>query len=194
MKKLYTLIVIALISITAFAQDAEKMRKHLKVTFTDKYDKTATISFDRKNPDKHGFDEISAAFKTAFVSRNFTVKDNPQYILSMDYGYLYSIPRYRMQYSDFTGQIIDLNNNRTVVATIAYYGKFEIDPVADAVAVELNNAIAPKVSGETSVEKQNSPTIKSKEDKLVELKNLYEKQLITKEDYEKQKAKILAED
>ena len=193
MKKLYPSIVIALLSITTFAQDAEKMRKHLKVTYSDKYDKTATISFDHKNPNKHGFDEISAAFRNAFVSHHFTVKDNPQYILSMDYGYLYSIPRYRMQYSNLTAEIIDLNNNRTVIATIVYNGKFELDAISDAVAVELNKAITPKVAGTPSVEKQNTPTIKSKEDKLAELKNLLEKNLISKEEYDRARKKIIEE-
>ena len=41
--------------------------------------------------------------------------------------------------------------------------------------------------------KQTSPTSKSIEEKLIELKNLFEKELITQEDYDKQKAVILAE-
>ena len=194
MKNFYTIIAIALLSINTFAQDAEKMKKYLKVTFTDKYDKTATISFDRNNPDKHGFDEISASFKSAFASHNFTINDHSRYILSMDYKYGYVIALYRMQYSNLTAQILDMNNNKTVVATIVYDGRFELAPVANAVAVELNKAVAPKVSTTQSNEKQSNSSTKSKEEKLIELKSLYEKQLISKEDYEKQKTKILAED
>ena len=190
MRKFYTLILIALLGANTFGQDAAKMRKHLTVTYTNKFDKTASISFDHNNPDKHGFEEISAAFKNAFVSHNFTVKDNSQYVLTMDYKYIYVISQYRMQYSNLTAQIIDMNNNKTVVATIVYDGKYELDPVAEAVAVELNKA----VSATPVVEKQSSTKPKSKEEKLSELKNLYEKQLITNEDYDKQKAKILAEE
>lgn len=40
---------------------------------------------------------------------------------------------------------------------------------------------------------QTTSTPKTKEEKLVELKQLYEKQLITKEEYEAEKKKILAE-
>ncbi len=194
MKNIYTIIIVSLLSANIFGQDAEKMRKYLKVTFNDKYDKTATISFDHTIPNKHGFDEISASFKNAFASHNFTIKDNPRYILTMDYKYGYVIAQYRMQYSNLTAQILDMNNNKTVVATIVYDGRFELDPVANAIAVELNKAKAPKVATTTVVEKQKAPTTKSKEEKLSELKNLYEKQLITQEDYDKQKAKILAED
>lgn len=195
--KQIALTLLLIISMNSFAQDAKKMSKNLKVTTTEKYNKTATISFDRKNPDKHGFEDISAMFKNAFVTKKFTIKDNPQYLLIMDYGYLYSIPRYRMQYSDFTAEIIDLNNNKTVVATIVYNGKFEIDAIAEAVATELDKTLVPTNSSTTKTGTPNTPPSKSepktKEEKLVELKQLYEKQLITKEEYEAEKKKILAE-
>lgn len=193
MKSLLIIIGIALITTTTFAQDAKKMKKHLTVNCTASFDKTASISFDRTNPDKHGFDKISEMFKNAFISQKFTVKDNSQYVLTMDYKYGYVIALYRMQYSNFTAQILDMNNNKTVVATIEYDGRFELKPLAEAVAAELQKTITPKISATTNPEKQSTSTPKSKEDKLLELKNLYEKQLITKEEYEKEKAKILAE-
>ena len=173
------------------------MAKNLKVTATEEYDKTASISFDRKNPEKHGFDDISAMFKNAFVSLKFTVKDNPQYMLVMDYDYGYVIAGYRFQYSNLTAEIVDLSNNRTVVATIVYKGRFEIDAIADAVAVELDKTIVPENSKTTKTEIPISTKVKSapktKEEKLIELKQFYEKQLIKKEEYEEQKKKILAE-
>jgi len=188
MKLLLTTIVIVLLPTIIFAQDAKKMKKHLKVTYTSNFDKTASISFDHTNPDKHGFDDISTAFKNAFISQKFTVNSNPQYILTMDYKYGYVISQYRMQYSNLTAQILDFKNNKTVVATIVYDGKFELNPVAEAVATELMKAATP-----TSSEKQNTSKPKSKEEKLIELKGLFEKQLITQEEYEREKAKILAE-
>jgi hypothetical protein len=191
MKLLLTTIAIALLPTIVFAQDAKKMKKHLTVAYTSGFDKTASISFDRTNPDKHGFDDISSAFKNAFISQKFTVSDNPQYILTMDYKYGYVISQYRMQYSNLTAQVLDLHNNKTVVATIVYDGKFELKPVAEAVAVELQKAAIP--SATATSEKQNASKPKTKEEKLIELKNLFEKQLITKEEYEREKAKVLAE-
>lgn len=188
MKFFITTIAISLLPTIIFAQDAKKMKKHLTVTYTSAFDKTASISFDRTNPDKHGFEDISAAFKNAFVSQKFTVSNNPQYVLTMDYKYGYVISQYRMQYSNLTAKVLDLNNNKTVVATIVYDGKFELTPVAEAVATELMKSATPTIS-----EKQNISKQKSKEEKLIELKNLFEKQLITKEEYEREKAKILAE-
>lgn len=188
MKFFLTAIVIALLPTIIFAQDAKKMKKHLTVTYTSAFDKTASISFDRTNPDKHGFDDVSAAFKNAFSSQKFTVSDNPRYVLTMDYKYGYVISQYRMQYSNLTAQVLDLNNNKTVVATIVYDGKFELNPVAEAVATELM-----KAASLASPEKQNNSKAKSKEEKLIELKGLFEKQLITKEEYEREKAKVLAE-
>jgi hypothetical protein len=184
----FLLTTIALLPTIIFAQDANKMKKHLTVTYTPAFDKTASISFDRTNPDKHGFDDISAAFKNAFVSQKFTVSNNAQYVLTMDYKYGYVISQYRMQYSNLTAQILNVNNNKTVVATIVYDGKFELIPVAEAVANELMKA--PTLIGS---EKQSTSKPKTKEEKLSELKNLFEKQLITKEEYEREKAKVLAE-
>jgi len=97
MKLLLTTIAIALLPTITFAQDAKKMKKHLTVTYTSSFDRTASISFDRTNPDKHGFDDISSAFKNAFSSQKFTVSDTPQYILTMNYKYGYVISQYRMQ-------------------------------------------------------------------------------------------------
>jgi hypothetical protein len=188
MKLLLTSIAIVLLPAIIFAQDAKKMKKHLTVTYTSAFEKTASISFDRTNPDKHGFDNISSAFKNAFASQKFTVNNNPQYVLTMDYKYGYVISQYRMQYSNLSAQILDLNNNKTVVATIVYDGRFELIPVAEAVADELM-----KAPTQTSSEKPSTSKQKTKEEKLLELKDLFEKQLITKEEYEKEKAKVLAE-
>ena len=87
-----------------------------------------------------------------------------------------------------TAEVVDLNNNRTVVATIVYKGRFKIDALADAVAVELEKTVVPENSSAKNVEPVSttpvnaSPTKtpKTKEEKLIELKQLYEKQLITK--------------
>ena len=104
------IIALFLIAISGIAQDAKKMAKNLTVTPTAGFDKTASFSFDRKNPEKHGFEDISAMFKNAFVTKKFTVKDNPQYLLVMDYDYGYVISAYRFQYSNLTAEVVDVNN------------------------------------------------------------------------------------
>lgn len=199
--KYFFILALSVICIPSIAQDAKKMAKNLRVTPTEFFDKSASISFDRKNPAKHGFEDISAMFKNAFVTKQFTVQENSKYLLVMDYDYAYVISAYRYQYSNLTAEIIDLSNNRTVVATIIYKGRFEIDAVADAVAAELAKAKLPKESAKVLPEAQKTTTpvnttvtkTKTKEEKLVELKQFYEKQLITKEEYEEQKKKVLAE-
>ena len=192
MKKKLSIITILFFSINCFGQDAAKMKKHLTVNITDKFDKTASVSFGRTVADKHGFDEISGLFKNAFVGKGFIVKDNPQYMLMMDYGYVYVISAYRMQYSNLKAEIIDMTNNKTIVATIVYDGRFETDALSLAVAEELSKAAPLKAATQKTISVPASST-KTKEERLTELKQFYEKQLITKEEYEESKRKILAE-
>ncbi len=107
-----------------------------------------------------------------------------------------------VQCKNFTGQIVDLNNDSEVVATFSYSGNFDMDAVAQAVAEKLNEAKTndstkiivtdtSKISAPTNT--STNPIPKTKEEKLIELKQFYEKQLITKEEYEEQKKKVLAE-
>lgn len=127
--------------IIGFSQDAIKMKKHLTVFVTDKYKSNIPVCFERENPNKHGWDNFSEIFKTAFVSRDFkilTVSDTcRKYIIEMDYDYGYAIYAYRMQCANLKGRIIDINNNREIIGTINYNGRFEIENVATAIAIEL---------------------------------------------------------
>ena|SRR6218665_999611 len=128
------LIALLSVGVAGFAQDAKKMAKHLTVTVNPKFDKTQPISFDRKNPEKHGFDDIAAQFRNAFIAQGFTINDKPRYLFVMDYDYGYVISGYRFQYSNLTGEVVDLQNNREVVGTFVYDGRFEINMVPPAVA------------------------------------------------------------
>lgn len=130
-------ITLLIIGINCFAQDAKKMNKYLTVFASDKFDPKASVSFERKNPDKHGWDEISMEFKNAFALNGFKVDDAPKYAFVMDYGYKYVISQYRMQYRDLKGQIVDLSNNKEVVGTFNYNGRFETNLVPDAIAKKL---------------------------------------------------------
>lgn len=137
MKKLVLLFVLMLTASISFPQDAKKLRKNLTVTITGQFDKTAGISFDHSVEGKHGFDEISSAFKTAFANNGFIINDKPRYVISMDYKYGYVISAYKFQYSNLTAQILDLQNNKTIIGTIDYDGRFDIDPLGNGVAVQL---------------------------------------------------------
>lgn len=187
-----------IISIFSFGQDEKKMSKHLTVFVDEMYNSSLPISFDRKDPHKNGWEEFSSTFENSFISKGFNVilakvtDSKSNYIIIIDYKYGYSISMYRMQCSDLTGQIIDKNSQNKVVGTFKYDGRFEIPNVADAIAKILNEKKGTSKTTETP-KKTTADKPKTKEDKLVELKQLYEKQLITKEDYEEQKKKILAE-
>ena len=66
--------------------------------------------------------------------------------------------------------------------------------IANAVAQKLNTISGnstTKEKGTPSIDKINSP--KTKEERLKELKQFYDKQLITKEEYQEQKKKVLEE-
>ena len=189
------MIALLAIGINSFAQDEKKMSKHLKVFVDDTYDSNSPVSFERKDPHKNGWEEFSSIFENSFVSKGLNIIATKQtgvkskYVIIIDYKYGYSISMYRMQCSDLTGQIVDVTNQNKVVGTFNYDGRFEIINVADAIATILHNKTPINVTSET----EEQPEPKTKEQKLVELKQFYEKQLITKEEYEEQKKKILAE-
>tara|TARA_B110000211_G_scaffold37018_1_gene37257 strand:+ start:313 stop:744 length:432 start_codon:yes stop_codon:yes gene_type:complete len=138
MKKLIYLLLI--LSATSFAQNAKKMSKNLTVSTTSEFNKTASISFAHKNLEElkatGAFDKIVDAFNNAFLI-NFTVENNSQYVLIMDYKYYYSAGRYKMIYTNFSANIIDMDNNNKIVATIQYNGKFDLDALAKAISSKL---------------------------------------------------------
>jgi hypothetical protein len=104
-----------------------------------------------------------------------------------------------MQYFDLRGQIIDINKNSEVLGTFSYDGRFNTDEIAVVIVSALKNKNPVIVKEEEKkveiikTEPQTTQTGKSKEDRLKELKNLYEKELITKEEYDRAKQKILEE-
>ena len=191
--KFILLTITSILSFAAFAQDAKKMSKHLTVFVTGKFDSRSPISFTRMNPNKHGWDNVTADFKTVFLKYGFNVIDavsgntNSGYTLTMDYAYGYVISQYRMQYSNLKGQIVDLNNNSTIVGNFEYNGRFEVENVANAIAIRLK---AVPIKDTTEPQKL---TAKSKEERLRELKDIFDKQLITKDEYEREKKRVLEE-
>ncbi|MES2592334.1 MAG: SHOCT domain-containing protein [Bacteroidota bacterium] len=146
-------------------------------------------------------DKKTSISNTNYVKSKYLFTIQYSYVSSMDHA-VQGMRRGTVQCKNFTGQIVDLNNDSEVIATFSYSGNFDMDAVAQAVAEKLNAAKttdSPKIIV-TDTSKVSTPTItptkatpKTKEEKLIELKQFYEKQLITKEEYEDQKKKVLAE-
>src|SRR5258706_16422008 len=95
--------VLALVSLCSFSQNEKKLKKNLSVFVSEPIDKDATISFDRKNPEKHGWEYAVKKFEEAFSANGFKVGQsgvNHRYIFVMDYDYGYKISAYKMQYTN----------------------------------------------------------------------------------------------
>lgn len=200
MKARIILVCIALaFCFTAFSQDEKKMNKHLTVFVSVKLDSKAPIKFDRLNPDKHGWDKVVQSFTSTFLANGFNVVDTKTsskdsgYSLIMDYDYGYVIALYRMQYSNLKGKIVDLSNNSVVVGTFAYDGKYELENVSNAIAAKTKTYVVVSSPDLQKKDPKNNPVQKSKEEKLRELKDLFDKNLITKEEYEREKKRVLEE-
>jgi hypothetical protein len=182
-----------LVSLSTYSQSEKEMKRYLNVFITDKFDQNNVIFFDRKNPNKHGWDKVFKTFTEIFTKKGFQIVDNPSiahrynFILDYDYGYL--IYAYKMQCSNLKGEIVDLSNNSEVVGTFTYSKKYDNDDIANAIATNLKS----KAATFQKAQSQNMKTTKSKEERLRELKDLYDKQLIGKDEYDKAKQKILDE-
>lgn len=193
------IILIGLLSVSilptpAICQDKKEIKKNLEITLIGYYDPNSTIFFDRKNPDKHGFEYVVDKFTNGFTSKGFIVKNKDtstthHYVLIMDYDYGYEIYAYKMQYKNLSGTIVDANTNK-IIGTFSYKGRYENDELSTAMADRLNSIIKDAAKNKQSYDQ---PIVKSKEEKLVELKKMLDEGLITQEDYNTQKEKILNE-
>jgi hypothetical protein len=147
--------------------------------------------------------ESSNNKKTKISNTNYV---KSKYLFTIQYMWFHQIspgaPSGEIQCKNFTGQIVDLNNDSEIIATFSYSGNFDMDAVAEAVVERLNTAKSVEDSSEEENEtpkilqpdnSQTKTAAKTKEERLTELKRFYEKQLITKEEYEEQKKKILEE-
>ena len=193
---------VVLFSYTSFAQSGRKLDKNFSFVMTGKLDTVAAFSFETRVK-RSGWGDFSGALAQSFIGKGFQVntKENlsskHSFSIVIDYGRGFFANK--MQYFDLKGQIIAMNTNSEVVGTFAYDGRFNTDEISDAIAsaIKSNNPVIVKEEYKKpeviNSEPQDYQSGKSKEDRLRELKNLFEKELITKEEYEKAKAKILEE-
>lgn len=179
------------VSLFSFSQSAQKIKKNLNVLILGTIDTSYSFSFEPENPDKHGFDYVIKNFKEAFMYLGLKVSPltpTHHYSLIMDYDYGYRISAYKMQYTNLRCRIIDVENPTKPIGTIDYNGRYENTDLSDAIAAKISEVIKDQLA-HPAVAK--SSQAKSKEERLIELKSLLDKGLITKEDYENQKTKIL---
>ena len=159
----------------------------------------SSFSIDKTLAKKAGWGIIYSALTKAFISSGFPVVERSSatgthsYVVIIDYEY------HGTQFSNLQGQIVDVSNGSQIIATFSYDKKFEADDLAGGIADYLKSKSPVIKRGEirketvAKDETQNTKPGRSKEDRLRELKDLYDKQLITKEDYDKAKQKILEE-
>ncbi|HRI24883.1 MAG TPA: SHOCT domain-containing protein [Ferruginibacter sp.] len=199
MKKTYLLIVLVILAAaSATAQGSRKLDKYLNILITGKLDSVSSFSIDKTLAKKAGWGIIYNAFTKAFISNGLPVAERTatmplhSYALIIDYEY------HGTQFSNLRGQIVDLGNGGQIIGTVTYERKFEVEDLTAGIAENIKgrNPVVYKAAPRkesVAAEPQSSQQPKSKEARLRELKDLYEKQLITKEDYEKTKQKILEE-
>jgi len=156
---------------------------------------SSSISNKTEREESNVHTDNSSNTKTTISNTSYV---NSNYLFTFHYNWINGdfagVPTGKIQCSNFSGQIVDLNNNSEIVATFSYMGKFKMDAIANAVAQKLNTISGnstTKEKGTPSIDKINSP--KTKEERLKELKQFYDKQLITKEEYQEQKKKVLEE-
>ena len=194
------------LSLAGVAQGEWKLNRNFKFVVTGKLDTIASFSIEQRVK-RSGWGEFSGALTQAFIAKGFpvinkeTLNSSHSFSITIDYGRGFFASK--MQYFDLRGQIVDINKNSEVLGTFSYDGRFDPDDIAIAIASALksNNPVIVKEEEKKEVVKevikesqtQNTKPTKSKEERLIELKNLFEKGLITKEEYDRAKQKILDE-
>ena len=204
LKLIWTLLAV-FISLSAISQGERKLGKHFSFVVTGKLDTVSSFSIVQRVK-RSGWGEFSGALTQSLIAKNFSVVGEnlaaPHGIsIVIDYGRGFFASK--MQYFDLRGQIVSQINNSEVVGSFSYEGRFNPDEIADAIADELKkkNLIVIKeeqtqavINKEIPVKRETKLTgVKSKEDKLAELKDLFDKGLITKEEYEQARKKIIEE-
>ena len=190
-----------LLCLTIMAQGERKLNKNFSFVLTGKLDTVASFSIEQRAK-RSGWGEFYGELSQALIANGFSVIGNDyiskhSYSILIDYGRSFSAGK--MQYSHLSGQIIDLSNKSEVIGTFTYSKRFEVDDISKAIASALknNNPIIIKEEAQQKttqkIEPQSLNSQKSKEDRLKELKTLFEKELITKEEYDRAKQKIIEE-
>lgn len=167
MRKLTPLLVFILFSVPGLTQNEKKMAKNLKVFVSDNFDKKASLTVQAGNDkgdlkgafknalsmsgfkvlsetsnktqvelDQNKNQTIDSTEKKTTLEKTTYVKSN--YIITLTYsGKMDPGQKQHFQCANLRGQIVDMNNDQTIVATFSYTGNFDPDPVAEAIANQL---------------------------------------------------------
>ncbi|MBL0182686.1 MAG: SHOCT domain-containing protein [Chitinophagaceae bacterium] len=187
------------IYVASFAQGDRKLSKYLTINISGKMDTVSAFSIDKNTPKRAGWGIIYSAFTKAFISAGLPVVEKANAASSHSYNIMIDYEYHGTQFSNLRGQIVDVSNGSQIIGTITYEKKFEVDDISSGIAdnIKSKNPVIQKAEIKkdnlVKEETQNMKQGRSKEDRLRELKDLFEKQLITKEDYDKAKQKILEE-
>lgn len=204
MKKffLYTILSFT-VSVSANAQGQRKLSKNFSFVITGKLDTVSTFSISQRTK-RSGWGEFSGAMTQSLISNGFTVvnkniNSTHGILIIVDYGRGFFAGK--MQYFDLRVQLFNQVDNSEVIGTFNYDGRFNPDDIADAITAELkkkNLTIIKEeqkqvvIKDESSVKNEVKPIVhNSKEEKLIELKTLFDKGLITKEEYDQARKKII---
>lgn len=180
---------------SSFAQSPRKIKKNLSILVLGNFDPGYVFSFEREYPDKQGWPPIEKNFREAFTYLGLKVDSTPsshRYSLVMDYFYGYIKNAYHKRYKNLVGKIIDVDNPSKPIATLHFNGRYDNAILSDTIAARIGQLVKAQQNNASTFQSAQS-SARSKEDRLTELKHLLEKGLITKEDYEAQKTKILNE-
>lgn len=201
--KIVLLLFMQITSFALFAQGERKLNKNFSFVITEKLDTVASFSIDAKVK-RSGWGEFTGALTQALIAKGFSVTSkenlNSKHSISIVIDYSRGFFAGKMQYADLRGQMIGLNKNVEVFGTFGYKGRFNPDDIANAIAAELKSKNPIVIKEEEKIKpviedkKDESPNFnqpKSKQEKLAELKSLYEKELITKEEYDRARQKII---
>ena len=203
--KLTLVLVLLLLSVPfiAISQGERKLSKNFTFVITGKLDTVSTFSITQRVK-RSGWGEFSGALTQTLISNGYpVVTENsvtPHGVtIIVDYGRGFFAGK--MQYFDLRGQLLNQLNNSEVIGSFSYDGRFNPDDIANAIATELKKKNLTVIKEEEKVtvlkeevkatKETKTGDVKTKEERLIELKALFDKGLITKEEYELARKKII---
>lgn len=201
--RFYLITLCFIITLSVSAQGDRKLNKNFSFAVTGKMDTVASYKITQRVK-RSGWGDVYGTLSQSLITNGFKVINEEytsphSYIIVIDYSRGFSAGK--MQFSDLRGQILNSTGSETI-GTFVYDGRFNPDDISVAIASKLKE-IKPFIVKEEEVStKQNTAKetpadepIKgtSKESRLAELKRLYDKGVITKEEYESARKKIIEE-
>lgn len=190
--KIISILAAIVICSSVMAQGERKLNENFTFRLA-KLDTIASFSIEQRSL-KGAWGNFYNSLTDAFIANGFRVVAKEKSVSKHSFRIVIDYDREtagsRTQYSNLTGEIIDVNNNSEVIGTFSYNKRFEIEDISNAIASKLKSK-KPIIVKEEEI--KSAISTKSKEERLLELKNLFEKGLISKEEYENARRKLIEE-